>query len=515
MKVQTVVPGAFEPARHFYPRVLNAQIHPLVRFFMTLGNERIAERYCHLHPEVDPKAVREVLAASPRYFRWGGADLFYATTEQGLRRIVVIETNSCPSGQKSMPLLNEDDEHGGYRRLLERSFCPLLKKPKLPPGGLAVLYDKNLMEASGYAATLSDLTGEPVQLVPCFDEDPDRPTRFTDDGVLEVRVEGRWEPIRAAYRYVTQMPWNRIPPTSRTLIYNPVVACLAGGRNKMLAAKAYDLYNAEVERTGLSIRTPETIWDVSRDEIPLWVARMGGVAVVKVPYANAGQGVFTITSRDELEAFMQLEQRYDRFIVQGLIGNHGWSSRTRSGRLYHVGTVPSRRGDIYVTDLRFMVGTGPDGFFPVALYARRARQPLVEHVEGGATSWEVLGTNLSLKLPDGTWTTETERLLLMDSRDFNKLGIGLDEFIEGYIQTVLAVLAIDRMSSQLVTKKGRFRARLFRTLNPDQRLVDEIMLPGPDRGEGNGSDRSDSDGGETSDGADGFDSTPLPAERER
>lgn len=41
-----------------------------------------------------------------------------------------------------------------------------------------------------------------------------------------------WERVRAAIRYVTQKPWNRIPPITRTLIYNPVLACLAGGRNK-------------------------------------------------------------------------------------------------------------------------------------------------------------------------------------------------------------------------------------------------------------------------------------------
>ena len=46
-------PGHFEAVNHFYPRVPNARLHPLVRTFMRLGNERIALRYCHLHPEVN------------------------------------------------------------------------------------------------------------------------------------------------------------------------------------------------------------------------------------------------------------------------------------------------------------------------------------------------------------------------------------------------------------------------------------------------------------------------------
>ena len=103
--------------------------------------------------------------------------------------------------------------------------------------------------------------------------------------------------MRAAFRYVTQRPWTRIPPVTRTAMLNPVLTCLAGGRNKMLAAKAYDLLSAELAPTGLVVRTPETIWDVALAEVPLWVQRMGGVAVVKVPYSNAGQGVYTIASQ--------------------------------------------------------------------------------------------------------------------------------------------------------------------------------------------------------------------------
>jgi hypothetical protein len=471
----TFTPGDFEPTAHFYDRVRNAQLHPLVRNFLQLGNGRIAERYVHLHPEAKREGVTTLLQNNPKHFRWGGADLFLATSERGYRQMVVIETNSCPSGQKSMPLLDEADELAGYRTLIAGAFLPLLDdKRRVGTGGLAVLYDKNPMEASGYAATLSDLTNEPVHLVPCLVNDPDPAWRF-DDGTLEVRVEDRWQPIRAALRYVTQRPWTRIPAVTKTLIFNPVLACLAGGRNKAVASKAYDLFNADVRVEGLRLRTPETIWDVSRNEVPLWVQRMGGVAVVKNPYSNAGQGVYTITSHRELDAFMASDQRYDRFIVQALIGNLRWSSHGRQGRLYHVGTVPDKRSRIYAADLRFMVGAGPNGFFPVAIYARRARKPLEAELPDGASSWSMLGTNLSVKTDDGGWDTETDRLLLVDSRDFNKLGLGVDDLIEGYLQTVMAVTAIDRMASQLLTSKGVFRKRLFASLNPDAALVEEIV----------------------------------------
>ena len=63
-----------------------------------------------------------------------------------------------------------------------------------------------------------------------------------------------------------------------------------------------------------------------------------------------------------------------------------------------MGTVPNARGNIHAFDLRMMVGAEPGGgFFPVAIYARRARRALPETLVAGASSWDILGTNLSIK----------------------------------------------------------------------------------------------------------------------
>jgi hypothetical protein len=88
-------------------------------------------------------------------------------------------------------------------------------------------------------------------------------------------------------------------------------------------------------------------------------------------------------------------------------------------------------------------------------------------------TWDMLGTNLSVKLPDGGWTTDTSRLILMDRKDFNQLGLGIDDLIDAYIQTVLSVIAIDRMSVRLM-ENGTFDYQLFRSLNPDDALLNEI-----------------------------------------
>lgn len=475
-KYTRVAPRQFQAERHYYPRVLNAQMHSMVRYFMHLDVDRLVRRYVHLNPQADAAALHKLLQYPPKYLRWAGSDLMHVTTQEGVRSMVIIETNSCPSGQKSMPLYEEHDDLGGYRTVLARTFVPLLKGRRLPTGGLAVLRDKNAMETSGYAATLAELTGEPVHLVELADGDPEQPARFVD-GVLEARDgEGVWHPIRAAFRYVTQRPWNRIPLRTKTLIFNPVVACLAGGRNKMVAAKAYDFFNAELEGTGLRIRTPKTIWDVAHNEVSLWVAQLGGNAVIKVPYSNAGQGVFTVTSQRELDEFLERDHIYDRVIVQALIGNHGWSSGPPASRLYHVGTMPNRQGDSHAFDLRMSIAGGAGGFRPIAIYARRAAAPLPTTLPAEQSSWAVLGTNLSVRRDDGTWDTDVNRLRLMDRKDFNGLGVGLDDLIEAYVQTVLATIAIDKMAIGLHNVKGRFRMKLFSSLNDDPALLREIVV---------------------------------------
>ena len=61
-----------------------------------------------------------------------------------------------------MPLLDEFQEQGGYRKLMSETFAQLMQKRNPLKGDLAVVYDKNPMEASGYAATLADVMQENV-----------------------------------------------------------------------------------------------------------------------------------------------------------------------------------------------------------------------------------------------------------------------------------------------------------------------------------------------------------------
>ena len=468
-------PASFVPHKHWYPKALNAQMHPLVTFFMNMDNERIVQRFSYLNPSVNLKYLATLLNYKPRYFKWAGTDLMHTTTTKGKKQMVVIETNSCPSGQKSFPLLDENKEKGGYEQLIEQTFLPIWKNSPVKKGVTCVFFDKNEVETSGYAATIADAIKKEVYLVEYHEDDYGNCVRFnTEEKVIELLIEDAWTPIRTIFRYVTQKPWNRLPLFSKTRIFNPIIACLAGGRNKLMAAKAYDFMNAELGEAGLEVKTPTTIWDVNKNEIPLWLEKFGYKAVVKVPYSNAGQGVFTIVNKAELDAFMELEIPYEKYIIQRLVGHYAWSTHHESELLFQVGTMPSKRGNSYVFDLRMLVHYTPEGLRPLGLYSRKAEEPLTAEITGHQSK-NILMTNLSIKKTSGEWDSDVSRLLLMDQRDFNKLGLSLDDLIEGYVQSVLAMIAIDKMAKRLVTTKKTFRRKLFGSLNDDATLLNELF----------------------------------------
>lgn len=281
-----IKPNTFKPGNHWVREGYLSPIDPVVKRFLELETSCLITRYCMLHPMVQREVLEEWLAYKPKYFIWAGADLMKVVTEEGRKSIVIVENNSCPSGQKYMPLLDVNQRQGGYKTLLERTFKPSLDKNKVNEGELAVIYDKNPIETTGYAHTMADVFNENVHFVPAYDKEA-KPAFEFRDGVMYVHGEDqKWHAIRAAFRYVTQRPWNRLPLESKTFIMNPPIACLAGGRNKLLASKAYSFFNKVLEGSGLAIETPMTICDVQRNDIPNLVKQLGGQAVIKVRSLN-------------------------------------------------------------------------------------------------------------------------------------------------------------------------------------------------------------------------------------
>lgn len=434
-----------------------------------------------MNPSVNTSELLKLLSYKPNYFFWSGGDLFNVANRKGHRKMILIETNSCPSGQKSMPLLYEHDEYGSYRTLIERSFKPCLEEHLTKSniqGKLAVIFDKNEIEASGYASTMAEVFGEKVYLTEYHNNDKDPPVQFRDN-VLYIRYindknEEEWIPIRGAFKYVTQKPWNRIPiHECKTFIFNSLLACVAGGRNKLLAAKAYDMLNNEIQNHGLSLIIPKTILDIKKSEVPFWIKEFGGCAVVKCPYSNAGNMIYIITQDEDLKKFMDEKHEYDQFIVQSLIGNIKWNNNSEEH--YHIGMLPTKLGEIFIADLRMMIHYDykVGGFSPTAMYARKAEIPLQD--SPGGNSWDQLGTNLSKAIGPNKWITDTKRLVLASQREFSRLGLGIDDLINAFIQTVLATVAIDQLATKMLDEKGLFKDKYFLSLNNDLVLLEEIL----------------------------------------
>ncbi len=447
--VHLVEPGDFEPSEHWYPRVINSNLHPLVGYFLNLTNKQIVSRYARLNPGISTEALEDILHYRPEYFQWSGTDMMHITNKAGQRKLTIIETNSCPSGQKSMPLLDMNREHGGYKRLIEQTFKPLVDQHPAK-GVLAVLYDKNPMENVGYASTIADAFNEDVYLAKFDKDDKHAPAKF-EDGCLFVRGEDEtWLPARAAFRYVTQEPWSRIPKNSKTLLLNPIEACLAGGRNKVEASVAYDKFNEQFKEQGLEIDKPVTKINVPYHQLADHYKEMKNSMVIKVPEGNAGQGVYTITNEQELErALEELKpMKKELFIVQQLIYSNYIPGSDEKSSFYHVGTIPDQKDRSYAFDIRLMLHYTQEGFRPLAAYSRRARYPLNKPLPEGANSWDLYGTNLSVKESDG-WSYDDERLLLYDIRNFGKLGLGIDELLQGFVQSCMATYAIDQHAISL------------------------------------------------------------------
>ena len=193
-----------------------------------------------------------------------------------------------------MPLADEKQKFAGYQVLLEALFEELLanKTATQCEGDLAVVFDKNPTENSAYGIVLAELSNEKVWLVENLDEEStDEQSRIVkwEDGVMHVRdlKNNTWHPIRACLRYITQKPWKKVPLNTKTIVLNPIISCLAGGRNKIMAAYAYKLFNQEQAKlqSGLSIRLPHSLINVNKKDIPMLLendTKLDGKAVVKV-----------------------------------------------------------------------------------------------------------------------------------------------------------------------------------------------------------------------------------------
>lgn len=66
----------------------------------------------------------------------------------------------------------------------------------------------------------------------------------------------------------------------------------------------------------------------------------------------------------------------------------------------------------------------------------------------------------------------------MDRKDFNSLGYGVDDLIDAYVQTVLSVIAIDRLCQRLMTENTQ-QFTIERPLTSQELKLDPEELKQP------------------------------------
>ena len=108
-------PENFAAEDHFYPHILNGQLHPMIRSFLDIDTKKIAACYCHffcfvfvffiqVRSNSNNYVTKKNYSNKNQISHCSGADLFVVTNNKGGRYLCVVETSTCPRGQKSMSL---------------------------------------------------------------------------------------------------------------------------------------------------------------------------------------------------------------------------------------------------------------------------------------------------------------------------------------------------------------------------------------------------------------------------
>lgn len=71
--------GEFEADKHFYPRVLNAEVHSSIETFLSLSNDQMIARHTNLNPRIKSESLKRILSYSPTHFQWAGKNFSFTS----------------------------------------------------------------------------------------------------------------------------------------------------------------------------------------------------------------------------------------------------------------------------------------------------------------------------------------------------------------------------------------------------------------------------------------------------
>jgi hypothetical protein len=426
----------------------------LILDFLSLSVDDICKLYCENVKNIEYEDLIKILKYVPKYLFSSGADLM-KVTDRGEEKYCLIEVNSVATGVFGFPMLNS--EYNPYQRIIEDSFSFLIKEIPKGTGVIAILSDQIYKEVLGYCAMLPKILNESVYLIDLKDMKKAAEYYRVGNEYLEIKLNGKWTPIRAAIKYVQDQPWLKMPIISKTFIFNNLLGCLCGGRNKSMANIAYKKLESSLPK-GVNINHPYTESNLTKKQV-LKLVEKRGIGVVKGLYSNSGREVFFLIKDRDIKEFEDTEFEYDNFIYQDLIGHQNWiSDYEKTERFCHFYD--------YVYDIRLVISYTQEGFKPISILSRRAPKPLNPNLDEISDFKEMLLTNLSS-------CEDPNRFILYDQKTVDLLGITLQDLIECYVQAVLATVSVDSLCKDMV-KDGKFDINSFSELNSDKKIVEEL-----------------------------------------
>jgi hypothetical protein len=421
--------------------------------FLSLSVEDIAKLYCEKFENIKFDELIKILKYKPEYFFSSGPDLM-KVTHNNEEKFCLIEVNSVATGCSGFPMKN-NSEYNPYERMIRDSFAYLCENIPEEIGVIAILSDADYREITAYSLKLAEVFQETIYLVHLEDIEKAKSYYRMDGEYLEILIDSKWTKIRAAVKYVQDQPWIKMPIFSKTFIWNNLLACLCGGRNKSMANLAYkDL--EEILPRGLKVEHPYTVSNLTKKEV-LSLIKSRGIGVVKGLYSNSGREIFFLMTDKDIKEFEETEFEYDNFIYQDLIGHPNWFKNPLD-RFCHVYDR--------VYDIRFVIAYCKEGFKTIAIHSRKARRPLNANFDEIDDFRSILLTNLAEK--EGG-----PRMILYDEEGVKLLGMDKYDLAECYVQSVLATIAVDSFCKKMV-KNGKFDFTSYSKFNPDIKIKEQL-----------------------------------------
>jgi hypothetical protein len=390
------------------PVAQGASMAPELRECLHLSPEAIAELYAR-RESIDQGALVRLLRSGARHFRLSGVDLLRTIEAPGF---VVLEANSAPGFGYCTP--GRDAWELAYRKAARLVVETVRAGGE---GAVALLTEDKLpCETLGYRHALAQAAGAEV---PVWGPADLRGAELTASRQLRVRGQI----VAGGLRYLHTNPWELLPPDTAGVYINGTRVDLAGARDKVAAAHAFQKLN-----DGRSAGLPRLSFPATHIlRGPSMTAELPGDwagVVLKPPHLNSGAG---------LRFFSKIPSAWPASTVFPLVAQ----AMVRPSRSLLI--------DGRVYDLRMVVGSDASGFFPIMAYARLARRPYDESLEGDALAMALI-TNISAAAADGSSRFEYERLLIPSTEGWRRLGLSQEDFAVAYVHSVLATLAIDENS---------------------------------------------------------------------